>query len=46
VSEGQLAVRKQVTIGVAFDHRVMDGYHAGVLARRFSDAFANPEKFF
>jgi pyruvate dehydrogenase E2 component (dihydrolipoamide acetyltransferase) len=46
VREGQLVVRRQVDIGVAFDHRVMDGYHAGVLARCFSDAFADPEKHF
>jgi pyruvate dehydrogenase E2 component (dihydrolipoamide acetyltransferase) len=45
ISERQVVVRRQVAIGVAFDHRVMDGYHAGVLARCFSDAFANPEKY-
>jgi pyruvate dehydrogenase E2 component (dihydrolipoamide acetyltransferase) len=45
-SHGQLVVRKQVTIGVAFDHRVMDGYHAGVLSRRFTEAFADPERYF
>ena len=44
VHEGQVVVRKQVTLGVTFDHRVMDGYHAGVLARRFSEAFADPER--
>ena len=46
VDAGKLVVRKQVTVGVAFDHRVLDGYHAGVMARRFSDAFADPEKMF
>jgi 2-oxoisovalerate dehydrogenase E2 component (dihydrolipoyl transacylase) len=46
VHEGQLVVRKQVILGVAFDHRVMDGYHAGVLARRFTEAFADPEGHF
>jgi pyruvate/2-oxoglutarate dehydrogenase complex dihydrolipoamide acyltransferase (E2) component len=46
VDAGKLVVRRQVTIGVAFDHRVLDGYHAGVMARRFNDAFADPEKMF
>jgi pyruvate/2-oxoglutarate dehydrogenase complex dihydrolipoamide acyltransferase (E2) component len=44
VDEGKLVVRRQVTIGVAFDHRVMDGYHAGMMARRFTDAFAEPDR--
>jgi pyruvate/2-oxoglutarate dehydrogenase complex dihydrolipoamide acyltransferase (E2) component len=46
VDAGKVVVRKQVTIGVAFDHRVMDSYHAGVMARRFSDAFADPDTMF
>jgi len=32
-----------VKIGVAFDHRVMDGYHAGVMSRRFQEIFAEPD---
>jgi pyruvate dehydrogenase E2 component (dihydrolipoamide acetyltransferase) len=35
--------RKRVSIGVVFDHRVMDGYHAGVMARRFQEIFADPD---
>jgi pyruvate dehydrogenase E2 component (dihydrolipoamide acetyltransferase) len=35
--------RKRVNIGVAFDHRIMDGYHAGVMARRFEEIFADPD---
>jgi pyruvate dehydrogenase E2 component (dihydrolipoamide acetyltransferase) len=42
VADGKVTVRKVVTIGVAFDHRVMDGYHAGVMAKRFAEAFADP----
>ena len=38
-----IAVRRRVKIGVAFDHRVMDGYHAGVMARRFREVFADPD---
>jgi pyruvate dehydrogenase E2 component (dihydrolipoamide acetyltransferase) len=35
--------RKRVKIGVAFDHRVMDGYHAGIMSRRFQEIFADPD---
>lgn len=43
VVDGQIVVRKRVSLGVVFDHRVMDGYHAGVMARRFEAIFADPE---
>jgi pyruvate/2-oxoglutarate dehydrogenase complex dihydrolipoamide acyltransferase (E2) component len=39
----EIVPRKRVSIGVAFDHRVMDGYHAGVLGRRFQSIFADPD---
>jgi pyruvate/2-oxoglutarate dehydrogenase complex dihydrolipoamide acyltransferase (E2) component len=42
VVDGKVVVRKHVNIGVAFDHRVMDGYHAGVMAKRFEQVFADP----
>lgn len=35
--------RKRVSLGVVFDHRVMDGYHAGVMSRRFQEIFADPD---
>jgi pyruvate/2-oxoglutarate dehydrogenase complex dihydrolipoamide acyltransferase (E2) component len=35
--------RKRVSIGVVFDHRVLDGYQAGVMARRFEEIFADPD---
>jgi pyruvate/2-oxoglutarate dehydrogenase complex dihydrolipoamide acyltransferase (E2) component len=38
-----IVVRKRVKIGVAFDHRVMDGYHAGIMSRRFGEIFADPD---
>lgn len=44
VHEGALCIRKRVTIGVAFDHRVMDGYQAGHLARTFTRVFEDPAK--
>ena len=43
VVDGAIVARRHVNIGVAFDHRVLDGYHAGVMARRFQAVFANPE---
>jgi pyruvate dehydrogenase E2 component (dihydrolipoamide acetyltransferase) len=42
VVEGAIVARRHVSIGVAFDHRVLDGYHAGVMARRFEAVFARP----
>jgi len=46
VEDGKVVARKVVTIGVAFDHRVMDGYHAGVMGKLFATSFANPEAAF
>lgn len=43
VRDGAVVVRRVVTLGVAFDHRVMDGYQAGAMAHRFSEAFAAPD---
>jgi pyruvate dehydrogenase E2 component (dihydrolipoamide acetyltransferase) len=40
---GACVPRRSVTIGVAFDHRVIDGWHAGKLASRFTEAIAAPE---
>jgi pyruvate dehydrogenase E2 component (dihydrolipoamide acetyltransferase) len=42
IHEGRIVARKKMNIGVAFDHRVLDGYHAGVLARRFHEVLARP----
>lgn len=43
VEDGKVVARKSVSIGTAFDHRVMDGYHAGVMAKRFRQVFEAPE---
>jgi pyruvate dehydrogenase E2 component (dihydrolipoamide acetyltransferase) len=40
--QGAAAVRRSATIGVAFDHRVLDGYHAGKMAARFLEVLADP----
>jgi pyruvate dehydrogenase E2 component (dihydrolipoamide acetyltransferase) len=43
VVRGEVVARKRVSLGVVFDHRVMDGYHAGVMSRRFQEIFATPD---
>ena len=43
VVDGAIVARKRVSLGVVFDHRVMDGYHAGVMSRRFREVFADPD---
>jgi pyruvate dehydrogenase E2 component (dihydrolipoamide acetyltransferase) len=43
VVRGEIVARKRVSLGVVFDHRVMDGYHAGVMSRRFQEIFAAPD---
>ncbi len=42
VEDGKVVARKSVSIGTAFDHRVMDGYHAGIMAKRFRQIFEHP----
>ena len=42
VVNGAIVPRKTVSIGVAFDHRVMDGYHAGMMAKLFREIMADP----
>jgi pyruvate dehydrogenase E2 component (dihydrolipoamide acetyltransferase) len=42
VKNGAVVAGKRVTIGVAFDHRVLDGFHAGVLAKRFTAVMESP----
>jgi pyruvate/2-oxoglutarate dehydrogenase complex dihydrolipoamide acyltransferase (E2) component len=40
---GAVVVGRVATVGVAFDHRVMDGYHAGKMAHTVLQAMASPE---
>jgi pyruvate/2-oxoglutarate dehydrogenase complex dihydrolipoamide acyltransferase (E2) component len=44
VTDGQIVAAPTLTVGVAFDHRVMDGYHAGRMAKRFRDILSDPER--
>jgi len=43
VRNGAVVVGRVATVGVAFDHRVMDGYHAGKMAHTVQEAMASPE---
>jgi pyruvate/2-oxoglutarate dehydrogenase complex dihydrolipoamide acyltransferase (E2) component len=44
VFEERIEIRRRVSLGIAFDHRIMDGYQAGKLAKKFTAIFADPEK--
>ncbi len=44
VQEDRVVVRKKLVLGVAFDHRVLDGYQAGRMAKRFAGVLENPER--
>ncbi|MBI2568285.1 MAG: 2-oxo acid dehydrogenase subunit E2 [Candidatus Schekmanbacteria bacterium] len=43
VVDGQLAVRPVLRLCATMDHRVIDGYHAGVLARELRGLLENPQ---
>lgn len=40
--DGAVVVRPILPIGVTFDHRLLDGYHAGVLAKTFRAVLERP----
>ena len=42
VVDGEVVVRKQMTLTTTLDHRFIDGFQGGILARRMRDLFANP----
>lgn len=43
VQNGQLVVGRRIKIGATFDHRLLDGFQAGALAKRFRAVFERPE---
>jgi pyruvate dehydrogenase E2 component (dihydrolipoamide acetyltransferase) len=45
VREGQIVVRPTCVICTTFDHRMMDGYRAGKLAKFVKGYLADPEKY-
>ena len=44
VQDGEIVVRKMLTLTATIDHRYMDGHQGGVLAKTIRDSFAAPWK--
>jgi pyruvate dehydrogenase E2 component (dihydrolipoamide acetyltransferase) len=44
--DGQVVIRPIVTLTGTFDHRIVDGYHGGVLAKRIKGLLENPPSDF
>lgn len=42
VIDGEVMVRPMLQLGVTFDHRLIDGVHAAVIAKEFKKCFAEP----
>ena len=45
VKDGQLTIRPMMTLGCTFDHRVIDGAHAGKIVAVMREVLADPESF-
>lgn len=43
VRDGQVVIRTMIPFTGTFDHRIMDGYHGGLMAARMRHYMANPE---
>jgi len=43
VIKGEIVIRKILTLTGTFDHRIMDGYHGGMLAHHVKRYLENPE---
>ena len=46
VENGEVKARPVLSIGVTFDHRLIDGVHAAQMSDEFKKCFAEPEKYF
>ncbi len=44
--DGEIVIRKRMTVNATFDHRFIDGFHAAVISKVLKEAFAEPEKHF
>jgi len=45
VEDGEVKVRPVLSIGVTFDHRLIDGVHAAQMSDEFKKCFAQPAKY-
>ena len=46
VEKGEVKVRPVLSVGVTFDHRLIDGVHAAQMSDEFKKCFAEPAKYF
>ncbi len=46
VENGEVKARPVLSIGVTFDHRLIDGVHAAQMSDEFKSCFAEPAKYF
>jgi pyruvate dehydrogenase E2 component (dihydrolipoamide acetyltransferase) len=46
VEDGKIVVGKVMRISATFDHRFIDGFHAGMLAKTMREAMEKPFEFF
>lgn len=46
VAAGAVVVGKVMRLSATFDHRLIDGYHASIMARVLREWFAAPDEFF
>ncbi len=44
VEEGEIVVRPMLTITATIDHRFMDGFQGGILAKKVREIFADPSR--
>ncbi|MBZ0252376.1 MAG: 2-oxo acid dehydrogenase subunit E2 [Candidatus Methylomirabilis sp.] len=42
VVDGQVVIRPMLTVGATFDHRLIDGFQASVLAKAGGDVIRDP----
>lgn len=45
VKDGQVVIRPMLNLNVTFDHRFIDGFHAGKMSRSVRRYFSAPEEF-
>ncbi len=46
VEEGQIVIRQRMKVGMAADHRFMDGYHMSVILGTLKEWFARPHEHY
>ncbi len=44
VVDGEIVIRKMITLSGVFDHRIMDGFHGGAMSTHVKNYLENPER--